>query len=277
MASTHPKIGPKQLALVKRDGPAAVRWQRRAGLAEARSRCVAMVIAGLAPFFGWLMLDWTPTAMLLFLAVDVLAVLAGDLLKLLIAHRAVRHAHAEDHRTQQVLGIIGGLRDRTGTYTEHGRGVQPAALFAMAVLLAAVSMMGIGAGLDALGLERIALEEQRGFAWFAAGSVLLHVLPAGLRAFSARRRGDAEDAPALFLDSGGVIGLGVGMLVLIWLPLNFGAVGAVLLLAALFLFRLAFGLFALWYIPRVSRDLEDYLRDPEGYLACAGVALAGRR
>jgi hypothetical protein len=37
----------------------------------------------------------------------------------------------------------------------------------------------------------------------------------------------------------------------------------VLLLIALLVFRIGFGLFALYYIPSVSRDLERYLQDPK--------------
>ena len=129
---THPKIGPTQLALMRSEGPAVVQWQRRVGLAEAKSRCIAMVIAGLVPFFGMFVLGWTPAAMLLFMMVDVLAVLAGDALKLAIASDVVSASHEQDYRAQEVLGIVGGLEDGTGTYTEYGKGMSMGLLFGIA-------------------------------------------------------------------------------------------------------------------------------------------------
>jgi hypothetical protein len=259
-SSAHPAIGPAQLQEVLRDGPAVVRWQRTVGIGEARSRCISMVVAGLAPFVGWIWFDWTPTTMLLFLAVDVVAVLLADLIKLLIAYPALRRTHTQDHRAQHILGIVGGIRDGTNTYVATGRGVSPLLLFLFAIAFGAVAIGGIAAGIDALGLQRINPLDEDWFVWMAAGSVVLHVVPA-LAASTRTRIGSREDA-ALYLDSGGVLGLGAGLLVLIWLPLTMGGTGTLLLLVVLFLFRLGFGLFALYYIPSVSRDLERYLRNP---------------
>jgi len=261
MASPHPKIGPKQLQKVMRDGPDVVRWQRAVAIEEARHRCVSMVIAGLAPFAGWIWFDWVPTTMLLFLAVDVLAVLAGDLLKLLVALPVVRRTHQQDHRAQQVLGIIGGLRDGTGTYVETGRHASPLMIFGFALAFGAMSIIALLGDPAAMGLERVQVWREDWFVWMAGGSFVLHVGPALFAALRARF-GRADGRRVLFLDSGGVIGLGIGVLVLIWLPITMGGTGMVLLLIVLFLFRIGFGLFALYYIPSVSRDLERYLRDP---------------
>jgi hypothetical protein len=264
MASSQPRIGPQQLELARRDGPAALAWQRRAGLAEARSRCVAMVIAGLAPFFGWLWLDWSPLTMLMLLAVDVVAVLAGDLLKLLLAGRAVSRTHGEDHRAQHVLNIVGGLTDGSGTYTQSGSGVSPWLLFGMALAFAALAITAaLVAAIEALGIPLSSVPAETGFLWLAGASLVLHV--GGAMLASLRSWLPAAAPTALYLDSGGVIGLGAGLLVLVWLPLGFGAFGTILLLVVLFLFRLGFGLFALYYIPKVTRDLERFLRDPSAF------------
>jgi len=260
MANPHPKIGRKQLEKLRRDGPAALQWQRRVGLAEARARCTAMVIAGGMPFIGWLWLDWTATTMLLLLGIDIVAVLLADLAKLLIAGAAVRHTHIEDHRTQQILSIVGGLHDGTGRYTDHGRGVSPPGLFAIALLLAAVCALGLYAGLEALGLPPPAVFEEAGFVWMAGGTVLLHLLPALGTALKARRA--PPGGVPLYLGCGGVIGLGIGLLVLVWLPLTLGAAGAVLMLSVVFLFRVGFGVFALVWIPRVTAHLEACLQNP---------------
>ena len=257
---THPKIGPTQLALLRSAGPAVVEWQRRVGLAEAKSRCIAMVIAGLVPFFGLFALGWSPAAMLLFMLVDVLAVLAGDALKLAIAADVVRRSHDQDYRAQEVLGIVGGLEDGTGTYTEYGKGMSIGLLFGIACVSSVFLLVIMAAALEALGIGRVeqALRAPW-FGWIAAASVAMHVIPSVVSAYSARAQ--PAGTGALFLDCGGVLGLIVGLMVLVWLPLKFGANGVVALLVVLFAFRLAFGVFALYWIPKVTRALERRLAE----------------
>ncbi len=260
MSGSHPRIGQKQLDQLRRQGPAVADWQRRVGLAEAQARCVSMILAGLVPFVGWLWLDWNPVTMLAFLAVDVAAVLLGDALKLLIAPAAVLATHTHDYRTQQILSIVGGLEDGTGTYTEYGKAVRPGMLFALTVVFAAVVTLLVGLGIEQLGMEPTAVHREPGFLMFAAASLLLHVLGALRGGWRARRASDGQGV--LYLDGGGVIGLGAGLLFLVWLPITLGSVGTVLMLAVLLLFRLGFGVFALIYIPKVTAALDRHLQSP---------------
>lgn len=51
----------------------------------------------------------------------------------------------------------------------------------------------------------------------------------------------------------------VGVLVLIWLPINFGALGMLMMLAAINLVRFGFGLYAWWYMPVAMRTLATQL------------------
>lgn len=248
------------MALLRRAGPAVLDWQRRHGLADAKARCIALVIAGLVPFVGWLALGWTPGAMLLFLAVDVLAVIAGDALKLLLAADVVRSSHERDHQAQELLGIVGGLEDGTGTYVEYSKTTSPLLLFGIAcgggvflLAILAVSFEALGSGSLSRALDA------PWFVWIAAASVALHLGQAAVAA--ARVRGRTEAPAVLFLDAGGVIGLLAGLMFLMWLPMLFQAKGVIMLLVALFAFRLAFGLFALYWIPRVTRALERRLAE----------------
>ncbi len=261
MSGEHRKIGEADIKRLRQHGPDALRWQREVGLAEARSRCIGLVISGSLPFVGWLALGWTPASMLLLMAVDVLAVLLGDALKLAIAAGVVRSTHASDHRTQQMLSIVGGLEDGTGRYTDHGTGVSPALLLGIATVCS-VFLIPVGAAaFEPIGLAgtREALHAP-GFIAMAAISLALRVGSALLAAIRARI--SKSPGNALYLDAGGIVGLYVGLLLLVWLPLMWGESGVILLLAALFAFRLAFGLFALYWIPRVTRALDRFLSTP---------------
>lgn len=260
-ARSYRRIGPRELARVRAQGPEVLRWQQRFGLAKAQQMCVGLLVSGLVPFAGLLLLGWNPAAMLVYLAIDVLGALAGDLLKMLFAMPVLRHTHAADHRAQAVLGVVGGLEDGTGTYTEHGSGIPPLGLFGIALACTAFLVPVLAASLEALGLG--AVQQAMAAPWFreiAAGSIGLHLLQSLFAALGARRHAPGEHA--LYLDAGGVIGLFLGLLVLVWIPILWGANGVVAMLVVVFVFRLGFGAFAMYWMPRVTRALQRFLAAP---------------
>jgi hypothetical protein len=258
---SYRKIGTRELARVRAQGAEVLRWQQRFGLAKAQQMCVGLLLAGLVPFAGLLLLGWNPAAMLVYLAIDVLGVLAGDVLKLLFALPVLRHTHAQDHQAQAVLGVVGGLEDGTGTYTETGSAMSPLLLFGIALLCTAFLLPVLAASFEALGLG--AVQQAIAAPWFreiAAGSFALHLLQSLGAALAARRHAPGEQA--LYLDAGGVIGLFIGLLVLVWLPLVWGANGVVAMLVVVFVFKLGFGAFAMVWMPRVTRALQRFLAAP---------------
>jgi hypothetical protein len=194
----------------------------------------------------------------------VLGVLAGDGVKLALAMPALRHTHAQDQNAQAVLDIVGGLEDGTGTYTEQGqKGLSPFALFGIALVCGFFLIPVMAASIEALGLGN--LQQAVAAPWFreiAAGSIALHLVQSFFAAVSARRHPSGEHA--LYLDCGGVIGLFIGLLVLVWLPALWGAAGVVAMLVVVFLFRLGFGAFALYWMPRVTRALQRFLLEGRG-------------
>lgn len=261
------QIGPRELAMVRSKGPGALRWQQRFGLAKAQQMCTGLLMSGVVPFVG-LLLGWNPAAMLVYLAIDVVGVLLGDLIRLGLALPWLRHTHAQDHDAQAVLDVIGGLEDGTNTCTERGRGLSPPGLFGIALVCALFLVPVLGASVEALGLGSV--REAVAAPWFreiAAGSLALHLLQSLWGAAAARRHAPGDHA--LYLDCGGVIGLFIGLLVLVWLPLTWGAPGVIAMLVAMFLFRLGFGAFALYWMPRVTRALQRFLAAPAGAQASA--------
>lgn len=261
------QIGPRELAMVRSKGPGALRWQQRFGLAKAQQMCTGLLMSGVVPFVG-LLLGWNPAAMLVYLAIDVVGVLLGDLIRLGLALPWLRRTHAQDHDAQAVLDVIGGLEDGTNTCTERGRGLSPPGLFGIALVCALFLVPVLGASVEALGLGSV--REAVAAPWFreiAAGSLALHLLQSLWGAAAARRHAPGDHA--LYLDCGGVIGLFIGLLVLVWLPLTWGAPGVIAMLLAMFLFRLGFGAFALYWMPRVTRALQRFLAAPAGAQASA--------
>lgn len=259
--SPHPPITARELARVRAEGPDALRWQRRFGLAKARQLCTGLVVAGAVPFLGLLVFGWNVAAMMVYLAIDVAAVLLADLVRLLLAGAALRETHAQDHRAQQIMSIVGGLEDGTNTWVDHGRGLGPVGLYGVALGCTLVAVPVGAAVVEALGA--VSLREAIAVPWFrefALGSVALHLLQAFAGAFGARRMPPGEQS--LTLDCGGVIGLFLGLLVLVWLPVVWGANGIVAMLAIVFVFKLAFGGFALYWVPRVTRALQRFLETP---------------
>lgn len=60
----------------------------------------------------------------------------------------------------------------------------------------------------------------------------------------------------IFLESGGVALLHAGLLVLIWLPINWGAPGLLAMFFVLYLFRVAFGVFTYLWMPKTVAALK---------------------
>ena len=54
----------------------------------------------------------------------------------------------------------------------------------------------------------------------------------------------------------------MGLLVLVWLPLLWGPNGVVAMLVVVFVFKLAFGAFAMVWMPRWTRALQRFLAAP---------------
>jgi hypothetical protein len=96
-----------------------------------------------------------------------------------------------------------------------------------------------------------AVVEERWFPWIVGLDALWRLSSALVEAVLVRRFRPGEKM--IFLQSGGVAVLYCGLLVLVWLPLNWGAAGLLTMFFVLYFFRVGFGIFAyLWTLKAVA-------------------------
>lgn len=254
------KIGSQDLALLRQRGPAVLDYYQRIGLSETRSRALAIAFSGLLPIAGWFWFGWSAVSMLVFLFADALVCLLLDWVRLPLARRWMDASHARDQEAGEVITIVDGLEDGTGMRTPSAG--RPGALTIM-LLATVVSVFLIPVGAAALEPFGLAsLQQLLAERWFLP----LLAADAGLRAAGAfvqvwRARQQAPGEVPIFAESGGIVVLYAGMLILVWLPINFKQNGLLLMFFVLYLIRIAFGAFALWWTPRVVAALQRRLRD----------------
>ncbi|MCL4759100.1 MAG: hypothetical protein KJZ96_12225 [Rhodocyclaceae bacterium] len=246
---------------LRREGPAALEWLREGGLADARARALGLVWAGSIPFAGYLWLGWTPLLMIAWLLIDCVNTLIADVLRLALAPRAIDRAHRRDQQCTRVLGLSSELaravprpaivnQQRTAPQLLFFFGLM-ATLFMLAFAVPGAPNLGIGQWSELFAdpvlpwLVGLDLLRQ-------AGGALL----AGLQARAAERQAGRVRPVRIFVESGSNAVLYAGLLVLIWLPANYGLTGALIMLALLNGLRLAFGLYAWGFFPRALRTLQ---------------------
>ena len=253
--SSSVKISAADIDKLRRHGAEAVAYYRDYGLAEVRSRATRIALSGLTPVFGWLVFGWAPVAMLLFMLTDALITLIVHLVRLPLIGAWMRESHARDHAAGELLGIADGLEDGTGMRNPRGNAPGPGVIVFFGSVSSLFMCVLTVAALEPLGQASVrAVIEEPWFAWLVLADLVLRLIGGLHGALRARR--EPPGSVMVFAESGGVAVLYAGLLVLVWLPLNWGQTGLALMFAALFLTRLAFGVFALWWTPRAVATLE---------------------
>jgi len=249
------KITPADIALLRARGPTVIEYYRNFGLGEARSRALSLIMAGLLPIVGWLFFGWSSTAMVIFMLVDALFTILIDWLRLAMAAPWLRFSHARDHEAGEVLAIVSGLDDGSNTRSPRNNAPGPELIVAIGTATSVIMIPFAAAALEPLGLASVReVVADPLFIWFIAGDLLLRLLGALHSVWLARAQEPGKIM--IFAESGGVAVLLISLLVLVWLPIKWGANGLLVLFAVLYLFRISFGLFALWWMPRAVRSLE---------------------
>lgn len=250
------KITPVDIARVRQHGPAAIEYYRRFGLAEARSRAFSLVVSGAIPIVGLLLLGWSPTAMVIFMLLDAWLTVVGDWLRLGFAAPWLRESHARDHLAGEMLNIVAGLEDGSNMRTPRGNAPGPALIVALGSASSLFMIPVAAAALEQMGLASVreVLAEPY-FLWLVAGDGAMRLVGALHSTWSVRRQPPGKEM--LFAESGGVAVLQAGLLVLVWLPLNWGQTGLLLMFAVLYLTRIGFGIFTLYWMPRAVVALEQ--------------------
>jgi hypothetical protein len=217
-----------------------------------------MVLSGAVSLAGLAFLDWSPLTMLVFVVADAVITVLADSVRFLLARTAVAASHRRDNEASQVLLIVDGLEDGTATRPDFGPAPNPgvilffgavSTLFLVPILAAATEKTGVA--------SLAAVVHERAFPWIVGVDAVWRVAGALVESLRARRRKPGETM--IFMDCGGVAVLYAGLLVLIWLPIHWGAPGLLAMFVVLYVFRVAFGVFACWWTPRALAALTRRL------------------
>lgn len=260
--SSQVKIGPADIQFVREHSAGALAYYASVGLAEVRMRSLRLLLTATIALLGLLWLGWSPLSMLCFLLADALICLLTDWVRWPLARRWINASHARDQQASKVLLIVDGLDDGTGKRIATGSGAASGGLLLFFGTVSAVFMVPLlGGMLEKIGLPSLisVIDDPMWLplvlidAVLTLGSGLLHAL-------QIRRSQPGEKV--MVIESGAVTLWLLGMMVLVWLPLTLGMSGLLLMLIILHGVRLAFGAFALYWMPRAVRRIA--LRQASG-------------
>lgn len=248
-------IDARDLALARSRAAQTLTYYRRFGLAEVRARTLALIGSGLAPLVGLAFFGWTMASLLVFMVIDAVITVAIDWMRWPLARRWMAVSHRMDHEAGEVLGIVDGLEDGSGTRSARNNKPEPGLILGISTAMTLFMVPVIAAVVEPLGLDSIrAVLAQPYFLWLLAGDLGLRLVGALSSVIQVRQHPPGE--AMIFVESGGVAVLYAGLLVLVWLPISFGTLGVALMFAVLALIRIAFGAFAAWWVPRSLAALE---------------------
>ena len=249
------KISSDDLSRLKKEGPSALEYYRTSGLAQARAMAVNLAYSGTVSLFGLIFLKWSPMAMLVFMVADAAITVLSDLIRMPIAGRWISASHKRDHEAGQILLIADGLEDGTGERADNGTTPKPGVLLFFGAVSTLFLTVIVAAATEKTGSAPLrAVVEEHWFPWIVGLNAVWRIASAFVQAVLIRRFRPGEKM--IFLQSGGVAVLYCGLLVLIWLPLNWGATGLLIMFFVLYFFRVGFGIFAYVWTPKAVATLE---------------------
>ncbi len=249
------KISSDDLARLRDEGPAVLEYFRTFGLAETRARATNLASSGAIAIFGLLFLKWSPMTMLVFLVVDAVITVLSDLVRLPIAGRWIKASHKRDHEAAQILLIADGLEDGTGERADNGTVPKPGVLLFFGIVSTLFLVVVVAAATGQNGIIPLrAVVEEPWFPWIVGLDALWRVGSSIFKVVRIRRFHPGEKM--LFMECGGVAVLYCGLLLLIWLPINWGEKGLLAMFFVLYIFRLCFGIFACIWTPKAVANLK---------------------
>ena len=233
-------------------------YYRTYGGGQARSIAVNLAFSGAVSIFGLLFLQWSPMTMLVFMVVDAVITVLADLIRMPIAGRWIAASHQRDHEAGQILLIADGLEDGTGERPPGGKSTRPGMLLFFGIVSTLFLSVIVAAATEKTGVAPLrAVVDERWFPWLVVLDAIWRIASALFEAISVRRFRPGEQM--IFLESGGVALLYAGLLVLVWLPMNWGSPGLLAMFFILYLFRVGFGIFAYLWIPKTVAVLQRRL------------------
>jgi len=240
---------------MKEEGPDVLEYYRTYGLAQVRSIGLNLSYSGAVSIFGLIFLKWSPMTMLVFMVADAVITVISDLVRMPIAGRWIEASLKRDHEAGQILLIADGLEDGTGERSDNGQVPKPGMLLFFGIVATLFLTVIVGAATEKTGLAPFrGVVEERWFPWIVGLNALWRIVFSLIQAVLVRRFPPGEKM--IFLESGGVVLLYCGLLVLIWLPINWGPAGLMIMFFVLYAFRVGFGVFACLWTPKAVATLK---------------------
>jgi len=253
--SSNKPITPDDISRARREAPSALKYYRDFGLAEARSRALNILFSGAVPLLGLIFFGWSTAAMLMFMIADAAITTIADLIRYPLAKKWITASHRIDHESSRILLICDALEDGTGERADTGNPVHPSVILFFGCVSTLFLVPIIAAAGEHIGLEPLRnIVHEPGFLWVLGIDAAWRCISGLVGAIMVR--GSLPGEKMIFLESGGVAVLYAGLLILVWLPITWGSAGLTAMFIILYLIRLAFGLFAYWWIPRSVNVLE---------------------
>lgn len=240
---------------LKEEGPAALDYYRTSGLAQARAVASGLAYSGAVSIFGLIFLKWSPMTMLVFMVADAVITILSDLIRMPIAGRWIAASHRRDDEAGKILLIADGLEDGTGERPSDRDPPRAGMILFFGIVSTLFLSVIVAAATEKTGTAPLrAVVEERWFPWIVGLDAAWRFAVSLVKAVAVRRFPPGEKM--IFLESGGVVMLYCGMLVLFWLPVNWGEAGLLAMFFVLYFFRVGFGVFAYLWTPRAVAVLK---------------------
>lgn len=250
-----PRLRAEDLTFARAQAAAALDYYATGGLALARQRALRWVLTGVIPVLGLLLWNWSPLTLLLFLYGDISITLLADAVRYPWARAWLAASHQRDHEAQRVGMVVAGLDDGSGRAVRMGAGPVRIGLHLLIGWCSSgiVSILLLAAVVERTEADLLAAVADPRFWWILGANAVLTIGGQVWAAWRARRA--PPGVHLIWVESGGVGVLWLGVVVLTWLPVVYGMTGLLWLFLLLHGVRTLFGLYVAWALPRNVRAI----------------------
>jgi hypothetical protein len=258
-------IDQAQMQRFRANAPAATARRDAGFFTENWLASFELVAIGTMGLVGLHVLGWSAQGALAVLLVSVWAGVLGDLMKYLLAHRAVQRMAGQHNADAQVWAVAGALmRGETRYREDHAGGYRPGTGLFVDLSFGGIAtvMVAHAGGLSSWGAWQALLAHPE-WRWVLIGLVWWQLMGASLT--TARHAWLGERAGPIRFQAG-ARGLGLFLLMfatLMFFEENGSAASAVMTTANVCLLLLALLAFpGMWILHREKRWLDEWLRGP---------------
>jgi hypothetical protein len=258
--SNNVKISPADIELARAKGTEVLEYFDRVGLGEVRNRAFNLAFSGTVALGGMIIFGWSAATMLAFMVADAIIKLLGDYLRFFLAYRWLKESHQLDHLAGRLIHIADGLEDGSGRRPNSGSAPSPGLILLFGTVSLFFLVPIVGAVVEEIGIDIVKeVMSEESFRWIVGAELAWYLFSSVYYSLAARK--EEPGKRLIFMESGAVAVLFVGLLVLIWLPIKFGQSGLYAMFVVIYLIRVSFGIFAFVWTPRAVKTLARRVKE----------------